>query len=583
MAKKASNDIERLKVDFIAFLFVLWKALGLPPPTRIQIAMARTLANQTGDRFILQGFRGVAKSYITCAYAVWRMWNNPQLKILIVSANGAKAGENATFIKQIINLLPFLNHLKPARGQRDQSELWDVAPATPSPSPSFKSVGIYGQVTGSRADIIIADDVEIPSNSATDNLRSKLLAAVQEFEALLKPEAHARIIYLGTPQTEMTLYKTLEDEYGFSTIIYPVRYPRSADERNYYGSRLAPLLASELTTNPLLMGRPTDPDRFDEAEILKREIGYGKAGFTLQFMLNPNLSDAEKYPLRLRDLIVCSLDRKQAPMQFSWMPNRNNKLGDNIPMVGLRGDAYHTYESISPNMDKYLSKILVIDPSGRGKDETGWCILYTLNGYIFGMAGGGLKGGYADDNLLYLARKAKEWQCTDVVIESNFGDGMFTKLFEPVLLRERKCALHEVRSSGQKEKRIADTLEPLMGSHRLIINDEWVQTDYVDAVDHEGKPSIIYSLFYQMTRLTRDRGALGHDDRIDALAIGCAWLVEQMAQDAAKGENDAVENWLEEEMTRRVEYLTGSLSGVGIAITDSYEDDDDFGGLSMFD
>lgn len=151
------------------------------------------------------------------------------------------------------------------------------------------------------------------------------------------------------------------------------------------------------------------------------------------------------------------------------------------------------------------------------------------------------------------------------------------------LLRERKCAVHEVRSSGQKEKRIADTLEPLMGSHRLIINDEWIQTDYVEAVDHEGKPSLVYSLFYQMTRLTRDRGALGHDDRIDALAIGCAWLVEQMNQDAAKGESEAVENWLEEEMTRRVEHLTGSLAGVGIVVTDSYDDDDDFGGLSMFD
>ena len=38
-----------------------------------------------------------------------------------------------------------------------------------------------------------------------------------------------------------------------------------------------------------------------------------------------------------------------------------------------------------------------------------------------------------------------------------------------------------------------------------------------DTKQVEGLRDIKYSLFYQMTRITKDRGALVHDDRLDAL------------------------------------------------------------------
>ena len=38
-------------------------------------------------------------------------------------------------------------------------------------------------------------------------------------------------------------------------------------------------------------------------------------------------------------------------------------------------------------------------------------------------------------------------------------------------------------------------------------------------------------LMYQMTRLTKERGSLAHDDRLDALAMGVAYWTEQMAAD----------------------------------------------------
>lgn len=566
--------LNNLKSDFVAFLFVLWKALGLPNPTKCQIDMARTLADNKHKRFILQAFRGIGKSFITCAYVVWVLWKNPQLKILIVSASKERADANSIFIKNIIDLLPFLHDMKPKAGQRDSVISFDVGGAVPDHSPSVKSVGITGQLTGSRADIIIADDVEIPNNSATSTARERLEQLVTEFAALLKPLDTSRTIYLGTPQTEMTLYKTLEDSKGYSTIIYPAQYPRNNAEDIMYGDRLAPLLRAEYEADKeALRGTPTDPIRFDSDDLRERELEYGKAGYTLQFMLNPNLSDAEKYPLKIRDAIVCSLDMDKAPLSYQWLPNRQNQ-NDDLPNVALKGDTIHSYHSCSANVSEYTNKILVIDPSGRGKDETGYAVLYYLNGYIYLMEVGGFRGGYEDSTLEKLAKKAKYWKVNTVVHESNFGDGMFGKIFTPILLKHHQCAIEEIRAKGMKEQRICDNLEPIFGAHKIVIRAEAVREDYQTARDTDGKHDVRYSAFYQMSRMSRERGAVAHDDRLDAFALGVEYLRLGMDIDSLKNESELTAEFLEshvEDAFRGAESYREMLTG-GVQIV--YEDDD---------
>ncbi|HAX0432525.1 TPA: phage terminase large subunit [Escherichia coli] len=535
----------RMKSDFVFFLFVLWKALSLPVPTRCQIDMAKKLSAGDNRRFILQAFRGIGKSFITCAFVVWKLWNNPDLKFMIVSASKERADANSIFIKRIIDLMPQLQELKPKQGQRDAVISFDVGPAKPDHSPSVKSVGITGQLTGSRADILIADDVEVPNNSATQAARDRLSELVKEFDAILKPGG--TIIYLGTPQNEMTLYRELEGR-GYTTTIWPARYPRDRKDWQSYGDRLAPMLQAELEEDPeAFYWRPTDEVRFDDTDLKERELSYGKAGFALQFMLNPNLSDAEKYPLKLRDLIVADLDPSSSPMVYQWLPNPQNKRED-VPNVGLMGDSYHTYQTVGSAFSSYTQKILVIDPSGRGKDETGYAVLYQLNGYIFAMEVGGMRGGYEDSTLEALAKIGRKWKVNEYVIEGNFGDGMYLELFKPVAGRIHPAAVTEVKSKGQKELRICDVLEPIMGSHRLIVNAAAIVQDYQSASDKDGVRNPIYSLFYQMTRISRERGALAHDDRLDALAIGVQFFVESMAKDANKGEREVTEEWLEEQM-----------------------------------
>src|SRR5690606_31518637 len=108
---------------------------------------------------------------------------------------------------------------------------------------------------------------------------------------------------------------------------------------------------------------------------------------------------------------------------------------------------------------------------GRGKDETGYAVLYQLNGYLFLMEWGGMKGGYDDKTLQALADIGKKWKVNAVVIEGNFGDGMYLKLFSPVMTKTHRCELVEAKSKGQKEQRIADVLEPVLGSHKLVVSE----------------------------------------------------------------------------------------------------------------
>lgn len=536
--KWSKEQIQKAKEDFRVFLFIVWDAIGLPEPTPVQYDIANCLQHLPNDRFIIQGFRGVAKSFISCAFCVWSLWRDPQLKIEIVSASKDRADANAVFIRNIIRTIDFLEHLLPRRGQRDTQNQFDVGEAVPDISPSVKSVGITGQITGSRADILLADDVEIPNNSGTQVQRDKLGEAVKEFDAIIKPEGN--IIYLGTPQNEMSLYNELQQR-GYHTRIWTVMYPETGAEREFYGDRLAKLIADRYDSNPeLWAGKPTDPKRFNEEEIYKRRLSYGKAGFALQFMLNTNLSDVEKYPLKVADLIVSSLDPEEASLTYSWSNERMHRLAD-VPCVALKGDYYHEPNSRSTETVHYTGCCMAIDPSGRGKDETAYAVIKYLNGYLFLVEVGGFRDGYSDSVLQQLANKAKYHGVNEIVIEGNFGDGMFTKLFTPVVIRTHPCAISEVKNYSQKEARIIDTLEPVMMRHKLIVNTQVIIDDF--AIYEMNQQ---YSLFYQLTRLSRDRGSLAHDDRLDAVTMAVKYWLDQMDRDEQVGMNDLMEQQLEQ-------------------------------------
>lgn len=544
MMKMKKSNSSKL-TDFRNFLYLVWKHLNLPEPTPVQYDIAEYL--QHGPRReVIEAFRGVGKSYITSAFVVHQLLLNPEIKVLVVSASKNRADDFSTFTQRLINDMPVLHHLKPREEQRASKISFDVGPAGPSHSPSVKSVGITGQLSGSRADIIVADDIEIPNNSATQMMREKLAEAVKEFDAVLKPDG--RIIYLGTPQTEMSLYEELPNR-GYEARIWPARYPSDA-VRSRYSGRLAPMVGDLLDRDVEgLTGTPTDPKRFTDDDLLERELSYGRSGFSLQFMLDTSLSDADRYPLKLSDLIVMPMDNDKAPEKVMWGRNPANELKD-LPNLGLAGDKYYGPQDTVGAYIDYTGSVMAIDPSGRGADETAYAVVKMLNGQLFITDAGGVKGGYSNETLQALAVIAKKNKINEVIVESNFGDGMFTELFKPVLHKVYDVTVNEVRHSKQKELRIIDTLEPVMNQHRLAIDPKVIERDWQSVQNYSQEKAPKYTLAYQMTRITKDRGALAHDDRLDALSMAVSYWVEQMASDADKAIYDRKEELLMETLEK---------------------------------
>ena len=543
---------DKLK-DFRNFLYIVWKELNLPDPTTIQYEIADYM--QKGDRrAIIEGFRGVGKSWICSAFVVHQLLLDPRRNILVVSASKTRADDFSTFTLRLIHELPLLAHLRPSEKQRFSKISFDVGPAPASHAPSVKSLGVTSQLTGSRADIIVADDIEVVGNSATQGMRDKLGEQVKEFDAIIKPDTDSKILFLGTPQCEDTIYNKLTER-GYKKRIWPAKYiTEKVNETGYDGC------VSELCVDESRVGDTTEPLRFSDIDLAEREASYGRTGFAMQFMLDTRLSDIERFPLKTSDLIVMSVDPEVAPEKLVWARDPKLEWDSSVPNVALSGDRFYRPMEVLGDYIPYTGSVMAIDPSGRGKDETGYAIVKMLNGYLYVVDAGGLQGGYSDEVLKALSIKAKQQKVNFIVVESNFGDGMFVELFKPILTKIHPCTIEEVRHNIQKEKRIIDTLEPVMNQHRLVVDPKVIQHDYESAQTYPLESQLKYQLIYQMSRLTNQRGAITQDDRLDALSMAVAYWAEQMAQDADKRMNERKVDLLDEELRRFEESYTGKSS-----------------------
>jgi len=547
---------DEVRKDFRKFAFLVWQHINLPEPTPLQYDIAYYL--QHGPKKIcIEAFRGVGKSFITSAYVCWELLNDPQKKILVVSASKNRADNFTTFTLQLIREMPLLQHLAPRAEQRASRVEFDVGPATADQSPSVRSVGITSQIAGSRADIIVSDDVEVLNNSATVDMREKLIERTKEYSAVLKPLPEAKIIYLGTPQTEDSIYNKLPET--FEVRIWPAQIPTQA-EFEAYGDKLAPYVRKMIGKLP--PGSPTDPRRFSASELAERRAEYGAAGFALQFMLNTSLSDTERYPLKIRDMIVMDVAPDRAPMKVDWLPDYKREVKE-LPNLAMQGDRFYFPAGHSDTFHDFQGCVMSIDPSGRGKDETGYCIIKMLNGYLYVVACGGLMGGYDTSTLVQLAKLAEKHKVNYVIYEANFGDGMFGALFKPVLARYHPCSVEEVKHSIQKERRIIDTLEPVLNRHRLVFDRMVIEEDYRTAQQYDADNKFAKTLIYQLTRICYDKGALKHDDRLDALAIAVAYWTERMGVDDAKGIAEERQRLLDQELEGFVSGITGRTGGRG--------------------
>lgn len=537
------NDvITALKEDFKLFLQALWEQLELPSPTRAQYAIADYLQHGP-KRLQIQAFRGVGKSWITGAFVLWTLFNDNNKKIMIISASKERADNMSIFLQKLIIETPWLNHLQPDKDDSRWSRISFDVNCAPHQAPSVKSVGITGQLTGSRADLMILDDIEVPGNSMTELMREKLLQLATEAESILTPKEDSRIMYLGTPQTTFTIYKKLAER-NYRPFVWTSRYPRKNKISQYEGL-LAPQLVSDID-NGATEWDVTDPDRFDNTDLLEREAAMGRSNYMLQFQLDTSLSDAEKFPLKLSDLVITSVNPSMGPDAVVWCSDPQNLIKD-LPSVGLPGDYFYSPMCLQGEWTPYSETICSVDPSGRGTDETAACYLSQKNGYLYLHEMRAYREGYVDATLLDILRGCKKFGVTKIIIESNFGDGIVAELFKKHLIQTQQAIdIEETRANVRKEDRIIDSLEPVLNQHRLIVDRSVIEWDYNSNKDAAPETRLLYMLFYQWSRMCREKGAVKHDDRLDCLAQAVQYYTEALsisAYDAVKQQRQ--EDWLD--------------------------------------
>lgn len=575
--------------DFRKFLYYVWRKLGLPNPTPLQYKIANViqnilkasgvvplpvepkfseeypmLLNRRGEitsRLLIEAYRGIGKSWINGTAAAWALGWNKDLNILAISAAKVKSDEFTTFVLNLIKEIPELRHLTPDKSLGDRSSAlgFDVRGCKVAQAPSVKSVGVFGQITGSRSDITFADDIEVPKTSETQLLREKLAVAVQEIGgAIGKPETGV-VIYLGTPQCEESLYEKLHMDRGYNRIIYPARYP-SDRWLGRFGSCLEPSIMEAISKGAAQtgygltgqLGASTDPQRFNEDRLQDKEIEFARSGFALQFQLDTSLSDAERYPLRLRDLVVMDIG-DTVPSKIVWNSDPGFMCKD-LPNVGFSGDHFFRPMNFKAENLDWLSLntcAMYIDPSGRGKDELALAVGYACNGYIFLKYVKGFKHGYEPETLRGIANIAKQFKVKEIITEPNFGDGMFDALLAPVLRDIYPCTITPSEwTKGQKEARIIDTLEPVINQHFLVVDPQVIRDDREPHQEDSPEIAQARQLFYQMTRITREKNCLKHDDRLDALAGLVNYFMRNLGVDqeetALERKIEVVKGWIAE-------------------------------------
>lgn len=536
-------DDEALEDNFIVFYTYAFAHLELPRPSRAQYEMAIFISDTSNPHRMIMAMRGLSKSLTSQIYVVWRLLNDPDEKILVMSAGSDRAKSYTQFVKKLVETLPITKPMIPRHNiERTSTQMFDVAGAMPSDSASVYAVGAGNQLAGFRASLVIYDDVETAQSVESAIMMEKNNTYCMEAQNLLM-SGKDESITLCTPHSMSSMYVDWIDN-GVKPFIIPAIYPE--DDANYFGG-LAPYIKKRMIEEPEIIGQAVD-ERLDLDFLMSKKMRIGKSKFKLQYMLDVSDADDLRYPLKLSDLIVMNVDDDFAPLKIGHSSMPSERL--NIKHNGFKSDRLYAPSYVSTEVAPYDLKIMSIDPSGKGEDETGLTILYTLNTRIFAKKITAINGGYDAEAMTQIAQLCSFHKIDIIVIEKNFGGGMFTKMLEPYLIKySPNTAIEEVTATGQKEVRIIEALEPLMNSHRLIVDK--------DTLDKDSANQIVYSFTHQLTKITKQRESIKKDDRIDSLAQGVLFLVDKLSDDEEMG----MLYYAEEDGQQNLEFTMGMFNG----------------------
>jgi len=571
----AEEYLACLGSDFRFFLWELWKDRKLnrfAPLDRGELDIANYAQHGPKKRGVMAP-RGVGKTnFGTAALSCFRLRRDRDRRILIPSKNEDAMKETISLIKGWMNTVWFLEDLNPNEGKslrddgkncRDTTTYFDVAGCKENKQPSVKCIGLTGQMEGNRAHSIFPDDVETKQNTKTLEARSELARLLKETtnilypdlpdqddpdNELLRPIDPTEVVFWGTIKHEDTVYAKLDGQrtddgkktYHFMT--WTLAYPTPEEIRG--ALNISPMILDDLATGRKKPGDPMFPRRFGHDNIAEKKAeGYQE--FAMEHQLQVTLARTNRYPLRLSDLIVMDVPPLVAPatVVYGQRDSSGSTAIQDIPLYSINAsDALYRPAFISPASDwfPYHGTKAFIDPAGRGTDETGVSVVSSLGSLLFCRGNTGFAGGMDPTTIDSIILYIKSLGATEIYIEGNIDAfGTYIQNFEsrlrmffeepsPLFPNGWKASVTEHRSSGQKEVRIIETLEPVISTHRLIM-DRGVITPNPTEEPHQ-------SLQYQLSRITRERNCIKLDDRIDSLA-NCVFQWNHILRNSARDIN----------------------------------------------
>jgi len=558
--------LKRLDEDVTFFTQELWyeigsqrytedgSLVGKAPLTAVEFAFIRYITDPTyGTIRGALATRGFGKTYLeSAAVACWRLYRDHRRKIVIISKGQQSINRTSTLIRGWIGSVWFLNHLLPRKGQRDSVTAFDIGPGGADRQPSVSVLGISGQLESNRGHTVIFDDCETKANSITFESRERLWTLLSDATNWLYPSMSIEagecrdpmeILHTLTPKHEETYARRLEEELGVTVFAFPLCAPMP-DEHTF---TLHPTLQGMIDTGEIKPGECFLSHRFTPADVALRRMN--RSEWLRENQLVRTLGDADQYPLKLENFIVYDSDGPTAPLFLQWGKSHNDASTacQDIKSHGIGTDVFYRSAHVPNEHAPFTGTRMRIDPAGKGADKTGFAVVSHLNGFYHVRRLGGLTGGATDANMATLAKIAYDTNCTQINVEENFGGDAYVALLQIHVQRLRcgkgersdrpdgfACHVNGVRSSGQKELRIIDGIEPVLNAHRIVI------------------PSAVAAnpaFQHQVSRITRDRGCLEHEDELDALA-GCLsdWQDTFRAdhKDPAKAAQDnAIKEWME--------------------------------------
>lgn len=433
---------------------VLWNQMQNQKTPCVHLRILTWLQNAYDNRdtrLLLMAFRSCGKSTLIGIYCAWVIYQNPNIRIIVMAADDILAQKMVRNIRRILERHPLTKMLMPTKSDQWANDRFTVSRDMELRDPTVMARGLTSNVTGARSDMIIYDDVEVPNTSSTKEAREELRHRLDETRFLLTPGGVQ--LYVGTPHCYDTIYATCDTT-------------QQADQGRAYLDGFYDFKLPIYDDN----GNSVWPDRFPNHDIesLKKQVGPNK--FESQMMLRPtNIAQGRLNPdlLKFYDMDLDYKEVARKPLLYLggrqivscsawWDPSFGADKSDGSVLAIIFTDSEGQY---------YLHHLSYIKINTTSDDDE------------------------ATQQCKKIAALLSQFYIPHVSVETN-GIGKF---LPAILRREIKnsghyCAVNDHHTTASKSQKILEGFDAVMANENLYVHDDVKKTPFLNEM-REWRPT----------------------------------------------------------------------------------------------